>query len=379
MGATLEVPPGLRGLEVADTQVGDVRGLEGFYHYGPYSAVELSIVRSFEDVWHLLLFGRLPDRDESTRFAARTAGQRALPASVLDLLRVVAASGVDPMTGLRTGLSHLAAVEGFRPSLDVDRSTLEDNAVRLAAAAPTIVATLHRLADGLAPLDPDPSLGHVADYLRMVTGSVPGHQEVRAIEQYLVLALDHGFNASTFTGRVVTSTGADLGAVVVAALGALSGPLHGGAPSRALEMLEDIGSADRAPAWVAEAVAGGDRIMGFGHAIYRTADPRSLALREVAVGLGGPTVELARDVEIEIERTLAELKPDRPLQANIEYYAGVVMDRCGLPRDLFTPTFAISRVVGWTAHALEQAESRTIIRPSAHYVGAPAPQPVPAL
>ncbi len=178
---------------------------------------------------------------------------------------------------------------------------------------------------------------------------------------------------------MVTSTGADLGAVVVAAIGALSGPLHGGAPSRALEMLEDIGSVDRAAAWVRAAVAGGDRIMGFGHAAYRTADPRSVALREVATGLGGATIELARAVEAEIERTLAELKPERPLQSNIEYFAGVLMDPCGLPRPLFTPTFAISRVVGWTAHALEQSESRTIIRPSARYVGAPPPQPVPAL
>jgi citrate synthase len=378
MGATLEAPPGLRGVEVAETAVGDVRGQEGFYHYGPYSAVELAASRSFEDVWHLLLTGRLPDREEAARFTSRAAAARALQGPVLDLLRLVAAAGVDPMAGLRTGLSHLAAVEGLRPSLDVDRAALEDDALRLAAAAPAIVGALHRFGAGLEPLDPDPGLGHAADHLRMVTGAAPGPAEARAIERYLVLALDHGFNASTFTGRVVASTGADLGAVVVAALGALSGPLHGGAPSRALEMLEQIGSADRAPAWVAGAVARGERIMGFGHAVYRTADPRSLALREVAAELGGGWTVLAREVEGEIERTLAELKPDRPLQANIEYYAGVVLDRCGLPRELFTPTFAIARTVGWTAHALEQVASRTVIRPSARYVGPPPPQPVPA-
>jgi citrate synthase len=377
MGATLEVPPGLRGLEVADTAVGDVRGLEGFYHYGPYSAVELAATRSFEDVWHLVLHGRLPDRAESAAFAARTAARRWLPGPVVDLLRVVAAGGVEPMAGLRTGLSHLADVEGFRPSLDVDRAELEADAIRLAAAAPTIVATLHRLAGGLAPLEPDPALAHAADYLRMVSGQTPAADEARAVEQYMVLAIDHGFNASTFTGRVVTSTGADLGAVVVAAIGALSGPLHGGAPSRALEMLEAIGTVDRAADWVRQAVAGGDRIMGFGHAVYRTADPRSVALRAVATSLGGETIELARQVEAEVERTLAELKPERPLQSNIEYFAGVLMDRCGLPRRLFTPTFAVSRVVGWMAHALEQRESRTIIRPSARYVGPPPPQPVP--
>ena len=213
----------------------------------------------------------------------------------------------------------------------------------------------------------------------MIDGEVPAAERARAIEQYLILAIDHGFNASTFTARVVTSTKADVGAAIVAALSALSGPLHGGSPSRALEALDAIGTPDNAEAWVRDAVLNGRRIMGFGHPVYRTADPRSVMLRGVAEKLGGPLVEFATQVEGTIERTLAELKPGRELHTNIEYYAAVVMELCGLRREMFSPTFAVSRVVGWGAQILEQAEDTAIIRPSARYVGPPAPQPVPGV
>jgi citrate synthase len=211
----------------------------------------------------------------------------------------------------------------------------------------------------------------------MAFGEAPDPANARAIEQYLILGIDHGFNASTFVSRAVTSTGADLGAAVVAALGSLSGPLHGGAPSRALDALDAIGTPDRTEAWVRDAVAQGDRIMGFGHAVYRTADPRSVMLRAVAESFGGDRVEFAKQVERTVEATLAELKPGRELHTNVEFYAGIVMEQCGLPRDLFTPTFAASRVVGWCAHALEQHADNRIIRPSSRYIGPPPPQPVP--
>jgi citrate synthase len=194
----------------------------------------------------------------------------------------------------------------------------------------------------------------------------------------MILAVDHGFNASTFTTRVVTSTGADLGAAICAGIGALSGPLHGGAPSRALDSLDAIGTPDRAEAWIRRAVQNGERIMGFGHPVYRTTDPRSTLLRSIAESFGGPLVDFAEKVEETVERVLAELKPGRELHTNVEFYAGVVMELCGLPRDLFTPTFAASRVIGWCAQALEQAADNRIIRPSSRYVGPPPPQPVPA-
>ena len=192
-----------------------------------------------------------------------------------------------------------------------------------------------------------------------------------------MLTVDHGFNASTFTARVIASIGADLGAAVVGALGALSGPLHGGAPSRALDLLDSIGSPERAPEHIRTLVERGERIMGFGHAVYKTDDPRSTLLRDVAVGLGGARAELAVEVERLIVDTLAEVKPGRQLYANVEYYAGVVMEAAGIPPELFTPTFAVSRVIGWTANVLEQATDNRIIRPSARYVGPPPPQPVP--
>ncbi len=193
----------------------------------------------------------------------------------------------------------------------------------------------------------------------------------------MTAAIDHGFNASTFTARVIASTGADLGSAVVGALGSLSGPLHGGAPSRALDTLDAIGTPDRIDEWVTDAVLSGDRIMGFGHPVYRTEDPRSRMLRAIALGFGGERVAFATAVESRVLALLAELKPGRQLHTNVEFYAGVVMELCGIPRDMFTPTFAAARVVGWTAHILEQAADGKIIRPSSRYVGRPAPAPLP--
>jgi citrate synthase len=189
--------------------------------------------------------------------------------------------------------------------------------------------------------------------------------------------VDHGFNASTFTARVITSTGADLAAAVVGAIGALSGPLHGGAPSRALDMLDAIGTIENADPWLRDAVERGDRLMGFGHRVYKTDDPRSVLLRSVAERLGGDQVEFAKDVEQHAVDVLAELKPGRKLYTNVEFYAGVVMNSCGVPREMFTPTFASSRVIGWCAHILEQAADNRLIRPSAQYVGEAPPVPVP--
>ena len=241
--------------------------------------------------------------------------------------------------------------------------------LRVAAVIPTIVAALHRVSLGLDPVDGGDELAPAAAYLRAVTGEVPTAQAARALEQYLILTIDHGFNASTFTARVVASTGADMADVVGAALGALAGPLHGGAPSRALDALDAIGDPRRTAAWVEAEVAAGRRIMGFGHAVYRTRDPRSALLREVAVGLGGDLVEQAIEVEARVLETLQRLKPDRPLPSNVEFFAGVVMASAGLPRALFTPTFAVSRSIAWVTHAVEQAAIGKLIRPSARYVG----------
>ena len=374
----LIAPKGLKGLVVADTELGDVRGLEGFYHYRQYSAPDLARTRTFEDVWYLFVEGTLPSLDERARFTRETAALRELPPSLLELLPAIARSDTVPLAGLRTALSQLAALEDMPPAYDADAATLRANTLRLSAAVPVLIAALHRYSVGKTPIAPRADLATAANYLFMVDGREPDPERARAIEQYLILTIDHGFNASTFTARVVTSTGADVGSAVVAALGSLSGPLHGGAPSRALDTLDAIGTPENTEPWVRHAIGSGERIMGFGHPVYRTADPRSVLLHEIAESLGGPLVDFAGQVVVTVEKVLAELKPGRELHTNVEYYAGVVMELCGLPRTLFTPTFAASRVIGWCAQILEQARDTAIIRPSARYVGPPPPQPVPA-
>jgi citrate synthase len=359
--------------------VGDVRGREGFYHYRQYSAVELCEKRSLEDVWHLLFEGGLPTAAQRVAFVDEVRRWREIPASVKPLLPAIAQAGdqFGPLDALRTAVSATTYALDFRPSLDVDAPTLRANAMQVCSVIPTLIMALYRLSRGQEPLDPHPELAYAANYLYMLTGEVPDPDIARAVEQYLISTIDHGFNASTFTARVITSTGADLGAAVVGAIGALSGPLHGGAPSRALDLLDAIGSPENSDAYIRNAVIRGEKIMGFGHRVYKTEDPRSNMLRRVAERIGAEKLPFAMQVEKTVVDVLAELKPGRDLYANVEFYAGVVMEHCGLPRDLFTPTFASSRVIGWCANILEQAADNRIIRPSARYVGPPPPQPVP--
>jgi len=376
---SMEAPKGLAGVIVAETEVGDVRGQEGFYHYRQYDATELARSRTIEDVWHLMFEGELPTAAERIAFDERIRPLRVVPSVVKDVLPAIAAAGGGTLDGLRTAVSLVAASAGCKPSLDITAAELKADAELVCATIPTLIMALWRLERKLEPIDPHPDLGYAANYLYMRTGEIPDPDLARGVEQYQITTIDHGFNASTFTARVITSTGADLGAAVVGGIGALSGPLHGGAPSRALDMLDAIGTPDNADAWVRDAVINGGRIMGFGHRVYKTDDPRSVLLKEVALRLGGDQAEFATKVEQTVVDVLAELKPGRQLYANVEFYAGVVMDRCGLPRELFTPTFASSRVIGWCANILEQAADNRIIRPSARYVGPPPPQPVPPL
>jgi citrate synthase len=373
-----DVPAGLEGVVVAETTVGDVRGQEGFFHYRQYSAVDLAETRTLEDVWHLLFRGTLPDAETSAAFTAEVGRRRVMPPGLSTLLPALAQRGA-PLDVLRTAVSLLGAELGWRPTHDIDADELADQALGLCAVVPTILATAHRLRQGEEPVEPRHDLGAAANYLYMLTGQEPSAAHARAIEQYMLLTIDHGFNASTFTARVVTSTGADLGAAIVAAIGALSGPLHGGAPSRALDMLDAIGSPDRAEAYLRDAIGRGDRIMGFGHRVYKTDDPRSLLLRSVSEQLGGPLVEFSQEVERITVEVLAELKPGRQLYTNVEFYAGVVMHTCGIPREMFTPTFACGRTIGWCTHVMEQASHNRLIRPAARYVGPPPPQPVPEI
>jgi len=379
-----EVPRGLKGVVVADTEVGDVRGSEGFYHYRQYSAVELAERRPIEDVWRLMIDGALPaNAAQRAAFISEVAPLRQISATVRAVLPAIAAVS-EPLEGLRTALSLAAAERGLRPVIDIGPDQRRVDALFLCAITPTLLCALHRLRTGHEIVEPRDDLGYAANYLWMLTGAGPTAEHSRAVEQYLISTIDHGFNASTFAGRVVASTGADMGACVVAAIGALSGPLHGGAPSRALALLDEIGSPARIEEVVAPMVERGDRIMGFGHAVYSTDDPRSVMLRSVARRLAADSadrelVAFAEATEAGVIGILDRWKPGRHLRTNVEFYAGVVMQLCGIPPEMFTPTFASSRVIGWCANILEQAVDNKIIRPSARYIGPPPPQPIPAM
>lgn len=371
----IDVPKGLKGVVVAETEVGDVRGTEGFYHYRQYSAVELSEKRTLEDAWFLLLEGRLPSPTELEAFRNKLRPMRRIPDEVKQLLPdVVGIGDFVPLNALRSALSLTASYWGLTSWLDGTMEQLKHDATHISAIVPSLVAALNRVSQGKAPIDPHPELDQAANYLYMLSGEVPTDAHARAIQMYLTSTIDHGFNASTFTGRVVASTGADLGAAVVAAIGSLSGPLHGGAPSRALDMLDAIHTKQQADEWIRNAITKGERIMGFGHPVYKTEDPRSVMLRRLAEDLQAPRIEFAKYVEARVIELLDELKPGRQLRTNVEYYAAIVMETIGLSPTLFTPTFACSRVIGWTAHILEQAADNRIIRPSGRYTGPPPPQ-----
>ena len=374
-----EVPKGLEGLAVADTEIGDVRGMQGFFHYRQYSGVELASKRSFEDVWYLMIEGELPTRAQAAAFREETVGLRVIPDDVRPLLGSIAKLGgaFVPLQAAKSAYCLVCEALDWRPWLQIDRAELRRQALRTVAVFPTLVTSLYRLNLGLEPVEPNPDLGHGANYLYMMTGETPSPAHARAIEQYLMLTIDHGLNASTFTGRVIASTGADLGSAIAGAIGALSGPLHGGAPSLALKMLDEIGTPENADAWLRDAVSSGRRLMGFGHRVYKTDDPRAMMLRGVAEGLDPEQVAFAKFIEKRAVEILEEMKPGRALYPNVEYYAGILMHMIGMPDTLFTPTFACSRTVGWTAHILEQSADNRLIRPNGHYVGPEPPVPVP--
>jgi citrate synthase len=371
-------PRGLEGVAVAETSVGDVRGEEGFFHYRGYNAVELARRCSFEQVWHLLSEGELPDDAQLKAFTRSAVEARPIPDTVADLLpRIAALPGYTPLMALRSAVSLAGAAFEQQPTLDIPAEEVRKECLKMAAIVPVLLMRLHRHHLGLDPVEPDPDLGYVGAYIQMLTGERPHDRAIRALEQYLILTMDHGFNSSTFTARVITSTGSDVGSALTGAIGALAGPLHGGAPSRALAMLDAIGTPDKAEEYLRHEISSGERLMGFGHRVYKTDDPRSTLLREVAIELGGPQAEFAVQVERTALRVLNELKPGRRLYTNVEFYAGVVMNSVGIPPDMFTPTFASSRTVGWAAAIAEQAANNRLIRPSALYVGPQPPRPLP--
>ncbi len=360
---------GLEGVVAAETRLSDVDGEAGELVIAGFPVEELASRASFEEVVYLLWYDALPPPEQLAAFREELAGRRALPRAVLDLLR--AATGRTAMDALRMAAGAL--------SLDIsddesaaDRSHAE--ALALVARLPTIVAAYWRLLGGEEPVAPDPEMGHAANYLYMLTGEEPDAESVRALETYLNTVSDHGMNASTFAARVIVSTRSDIVSAVVGAIGALKGPLHGGAPGPALDVVFEIRESDRAEIVLREKLERGERLMGFGHRIYRVRDPRADVLAEAAERLyarngDGELYGLALEVEKTALKLLAEHRPGRNLKTNVEFYTALLLYGLGLPAQLFSPTFAAARVAGWTAHCFEQQALDRIVRPRSAYVG----------
>src|SRR5437660_2660361 len=351
----------LEGVVAATTAISKVEGTAGRLIYRGYNIHDLTRATSFEEVAHLLWFGHLPNKEELLDLKVRLLADRTMPDAILRILSDLPAT-TEPMDALRTATSAWGAmsIKG-RPTIE--------QAIAVTTRFPVFLAAFHRMRNGFQPLESHPELGHAANYLYLLTGKIPEEQHVKALDAYLVWLAGAGMNASTVTARVVASTESDIVSSVVAAIGALKGPLHGGAPSKVQDMLKAIGTIENAENWLRNALARGERLMGFGHRVYKTEDPRAEELRDLAHLADPQEVVLARRVDELAVALWKERKPDGRLNTNVEFYSAVLLASVGLPGDLFTPTFAVSRVAGWTAHILEQVSNNRLIRPEADYTG----------
>jgi citrate synthase len=348
--------PGLEGVVAAESAIGLVDGKNGRLLYRGYPIAQLVKQGTYAQVAELLWTGGW-DPDAQLHPAP-------VSDAVLTALRQLP-HDANPMDALRTAVSVWGAEQrlGWPPTLEMARA--------LTSFSPSALAAFGRLRADLEPVEPDTSLDLAGGFLQQLTGKAPDPAAAHALDAYFVVGAEHGLNASTFTCRVITATRSDLASAACGAIGALKGPLHGGAPSEVVNQLHEIGSPERAERWVRDAIGRGERIMGFGHRVYRAYDPRAAALREVAEGMAGMAewLKLAVEVEDVVLRVLAELKPGRTIKTNVEYYAAAVLQGVGLPPDLFPATFALARHAGWTAHAIEQADANRLIRPDMRYTG----------
>jgi citrate synthase len=366
MNENTTIHNGLEGIIAAETSLSMVDGTAGELVIAGFPVAELAMNATFEETAHLLWYGELPDESELAAFRADLARRRELPPVAYELLRAAAAANADSMDALRMAAGTISLRD----------SAADDEAARnLLAAFPTIVAAYWRLRNDRAPIALRSDLGHAANFLYMLSGEVPSNERVRGLETYLNTVVDHGLNASTFTARVIASTNSDLVSAITGAIGALKGPLHGGAPGPALDMVFEIGTAARAEEVLRKKIESGEKLMGFGHRVYKVRDPRADVLAVAAERMftrGGDMAlyELARAVEAVALRLLEEYKPGRKLQTNVEFYTALLLHGLDLEVPLFTPTFAISRVAGWIAHCFEQRRANRIIRPQSVYRGA---------
>ncbi|PAU84099.1 citrate synthase [Halorubrum salipaludis] len=367
-----ELKRGLEGVLVAESDLSYVDGEVGKLVYRGYDIEDLAQGASYEEVLYLLWHGSLPTREELDAFAADLAAERAVDDDVLDTVRTLADAGERPMAALRTAVSMLSAYE---PESDADPADLDATlrkGRRITAKIPTILAAFERARQGEDPVAPDPDLSHAANFLYMLTGTEPDDVSAETFDMALTLHADHGLNASTFTAMVIGSTMADVYSGVTGGIGALSGPLHGGANQDVMEVLQEVDASDKDPVqWVKDAREEGRRIPGFGHRVYKVKDPRAKILegklRDLAES-SGDTKWL--DYTTAIEEYLTEQGLlDKGIAPNVDFYSGSVYDSLGIPVDMYTPIFAMSRAGGWIAHVVEYQEDNRLIRPRGRYTG----------
>ena len=351
---------------VAQTKLSDIDGKVGRLIIGGFALQDIALQAQYEEMVYLLWYGKLPTKTELDSFTHKLAQHRQLNKTTLDILQQAANHSLSVIEAIRLGVDSL--------SLELDTNDQQLTAITILAATPAIVATYWRLLKKLAPVAPDPTLHHAANFLYQLNGKKPTEAEARALEIYLNATIEHGFNASTFTARVIVSTQSDFLSAIVGAIGALKGPLHGGAPGPALQMVFEIGSADRAEKYLQEKLQAGERLMGFGHRVYKTRDPRADVLAQAAKALyqegkDQQFYQLAMTVEQIALRLLKAHKPDRPLYTNVEFYTALLLHGLHIDEALFTPIFTISRTGGWLANCFEQSATGRLIRPSSTYIG----------
>jgi citrate synthase len=366
---------GLRGVKVADTRISDVDGEKGVLIYRGFNICDLVVHSTFEEVSFLLLDDRLPTGEELVGFQRELVSEREVPEPVLEFMKKLPASA-HPMDVLQASVPILASYDPQLHEETKDANLKE--AARLISKLPTIVAAWDRIRKGLEPVDPNPNLTHAGNFLYMLSGIIPDSETARDFDICLILHAEHSFNASTFAGREVASTRAHLYASIAAAVGALSGELHGGANSEVMKMLLEIGKVNRVKFWVSEKLRRGGKIMGMGHAVYHTEDPRATILRGICVRMVDRTgdrrwYELTKAIEAATQEEFRKLK-GKEIYPNVDFYSASVYHMMGISTDLFTPVFAISRIAGWAAHIIEEkfAEAQAkpeLYRPDADYVG----------
>lgn len=360
------VSKGLEGIIAAETRLGEVKGQEGLLYYCGYDINELAGKVSYEEVVYLLFHQRLPNRAELEKLTTALRAERELPEGVIEFLKS-APKKARPIDVMRTAVSMLGCYDTGRHDLDIGEHLA--TAIKLVSQIGIIAAYFHRSRQGLDLPPVRKDLSEAAHFLYLISGEVPTAEAEKTLDVAYVLHAEHGFNASTFTARVVASTLSDMYSAISAAIGALKGPLHGGANEGVIHMLEEIGDVDKVDAWVEDALAQKKKIMGIGHRVYKVLDPRAPHLKEMAIQLSN---KLGEPKWIQMsERIATIMRETKNLNANVDFYSATVYYSLGIPTDLFTPIFAISRMSGWTAHVLEQWSENRLFRPLSEYVGKP--------